>query len=74
LQLLDHHFVFSLQLALGDQVVQVEVEPALADAVAGELAGIGVRVVSSTRLKLVAISRLAIGSNGLTAPLMVTGA
>ncbi|MNC35257.1 hypothetical protein D3C75_837330 [compost metagenome] len=38
LQLLDHHFVLGFELALGDDVVQVDVQPALADAKASELA------------------------------------
>ncbi len=40
LQLFDHHLVFGLQLAFGDDIVQVEVEAALADAKARELAGV----------------------------------
>src|SRR5471032_2985568 len=40
LQLLNHHFVFSLQLAFGDHIMQVQVKPALADAETGEPAGV----------------------------------
>ena len=41
LQLLHHHLVLGLELAVGNQVVQVEVEPAFANAKARELAGVG---------------------------------
>ncbi len=41
MQLLDHHFVFGQELTVGDLVMQVEIESALADTVTGELAGVG---------------------------------
>ncbi|MNI89683.1 hypothetical protein D3C73_1471150 [compost metagenome] len=39
--MLDHQLVLGLQLTIGDQVVQVEVQTALADTEAGELARVG---------------------------------
>ncbi len=44
LQLLHQHLVLSLELTFGDQVVQVEIEPALADPETGELSGVGSQV------------------------------
>src|SRR5690606_8567639 len=41
LQVLEQDSVVGLQLALIDAVVQVQIQPSLADAVAGELAGVG---------------------------------
>nr|GFD53773.1 hypothetical protein [Tanacetum cinerariifolium] len=41
LQLLDHHLVLGFELTLGDQVMQVQVQSAFANAIARELAGVG---------------------------------
>ena len=54
--------------------MQIQIEAALADAVAGELAGIRRERGQLDWRKLVAMSVLCSGSNGVRLPLMLTGA